>query len=215
MPPVQSQTLVISRPKLILGEGKEEERFFTALLCHMGIDDVQAVQYYGKDRMQAGLNAIRMASGFANVVSIGITRDADFSPNPSVQPCDVAFQSVCGNLASANLPFPHSLGQTSQGRPTVAILILPGHGRAGMLEDLCLDSVRERTEFACIEGLFGCVASRTSFRHPQNVLPKAQMHAWLATRPAPDRRLAEAAEAGDWDLDHPAFDELRQFIRAL
>lgn len=31
----------LSKPKLLIGEGKEEELFFTAFLTHLNISDVQ------------------------------------------------------------------------------------------------------------------------------------------------------------------------------
>jgi hypothetical protein len=46
-------------------------------------------------------------------------------------------------------------------------------------------------------------------------MAKAQAHAFLATLDKPDLRLGEAAVAGYWDFDHPAFDALKAFVAAL
>lgn len=99
----------IIKSKLLLGEGIEEVYFFNALLDHLGITDVQVDQYDGKSRIAAGLRAIKDRSGFINqVVSVGVTRDADYADDPADDPAAAqrAFLSVSGALASANLPVP-------------------------------------------------------------------------------------------------------------
>ena len=44
---------------------------------------------------------------------------------------------------------------------------------------------------------------------------KARLQAYLAALPRPGLRLGEAAEAGVWPWEHPAFDPLIAFLRAL
>jgi hypothetical protein len=38
----------LSKPKLLIGEGKEEVAFFKAFLSHLNITDVQVEEYGGK-----------------------------------------------------------------------------------------------------------------------------------------------------------------------
>ncbi len=45
---MRNQPQTISQPKLLLGEGKDEVLFFSALLKHLQIKDIQVVQYGGK-----------------------------------------------------------------------------------------------------------------------------------------------------------------------
>jgi hypothetical protein len=46
-------------------------------------------------------------------------------------------------------------------------------------------------------------------------MSKACVHAWLASKERPDKRLGEAAQAGYWPFEHSAFDALSQFLLSL
>ena len=82
-----------------------------------------------------------------------------------------------------------------------------------MLEDLCLESVKNSPAFPCVGAYFQC-AFRTSARQPGN-FAKAYLHAWLASEVEPDKRLGEAAEAGYWPWQSPAFAAFGQFLLGL
>jgi hypothetical protein len=82
-----------------------------------------------------------------------------------------------------------------------------------MLEDLCLQSVDDDPGVSCLEDYFNCIQKKAN-RQPKN-LAKAKIHAWLASQNEPDKRLAEAAKAGYWNWDSPAFEPLKQFILSL
>ena len=105
--------LAILKSKLVLGEGKDEELFMSALHQHLGITDVPDVQvlsYDGKLRLPVMLKAIQGATGFGGVSSIGKVRDADRLPAESV------FSSVCSTMGhqDINLPVPTSLLQLAR-----------------------------------------------------------------------------------------------------
>jgi hypothetical protein len=218
----------IVKPKLLLGEGKDEVIFFEGLLKFLGIVDVQVLDYSGRYNIVAGLSAIVKLPGFDSLQSLGITRDADYFDNlgNSLLPKDgtigeaqAAFDSVCNALrvSAPHLPLPVRLlaKATAASKPTVSIYILPDCSQPGMLEDLCLRSVRETPVNQCIDDYFTCVAQQTGHAHPDHKLSKARIHAWLATQIEPDLRLGEAASKGYWDFTHPTFDNLKQFLQAL
>jgi hypothetical protein len=46
-------------------------------------------------------------------------------------------------------------------------------------------------------------------------MPKAKLHAFLASRPKPDLLLGQAAHTGYLPWDSSAFDLLKQFLQAL
>jgi len=76
-----------------------------------------------------------------------------------------------------------------------------------------LAAIRAYPELSCLDSYFQCVLD-TAQRRPANA-SKARVHAWLASQIEPDKRLGEAAEIGYWPWDNPAFDPLKQFLRAL
>jgi hypothetical protein len=201
-----STALKFSKPKLLIGEGREEQFFFRAFLAHLNINDVQVEQYGGKSSLPSYLRNLRNIPGYLEVISLGITRDADDSAQS-------AFQSVCGSLNSALLPVPSKPGEIIGDSPQVSIMILPDGQNSGMLEDLCLTAIETDPVLQCVDEYFDCVY-RTSGRKPNN-MAKARVHTWLASQIEPDKRLGEAAKAGYLSWDSSGFDSLKQFLQAL
>ena len=204
MPPAP---LVITKQKLLLGEGVDEVRFFNALLKHMGISDIQVEQHGGKNNLSPYLKTLATpAPGFSAVVSLAVTRDADADPT-------AAFQSVSYALQAAGLSAPAAHGLNAGANPKVHVFILPDGINPGMLEDLCLAAVAGDLAYPCVDDYFRCVLA-TATRQPNNKA-KAALHAWLASQAVPDKRIGEAAEANYWPWHDPAFLPLIQFLQAL
>jgi hypothetical protein len=201
--------VAITKPKLLLGEGKEEVRFFNALLTDkLHITDIQVVDYGGKTRLKDYLEALAQppVPGFAGLVSLAVTRDADTDATG-------AFVSVCAALANASLSVPGAHGLFAGVNPRVGVWIFPDGRTLGMLEDLCMASVQTDLALPCVDEYFQCVLRRAA-RQPNN-MAKARLHVWLASQVEPDKRLGEAAEKGYWPWDASAFQSLIHFLQAL
>jgi len=202
-----SRSKQLSKPKLLIGEGKEEVLFFNAFLTHLNISYVQVEQYEGKQALGRYLKTLKVRSGYREVVSLGIARDADDSAHS-------AFPSVCGALNGAGLPVPSKSGELTGNSPQISVIILPDDENPGMLEDLCLEAVRTDPVLQCIDEYFQCVNNIAERQQPKN-MAKARVHAWLSSQVEPDKRLGEAAKAGYLPWDSPRFDRLKQFLQAL
>jgi hypothetical protein len=124
-----------------------------------------------------------------------------------------AFQSVCQALRKAGLNAPAKPLAVAEGRPKVSVFILPDCHGSGELESLCLEAVRSDTAMPCVDEYFQCLNKR-GVPVPEN-LPKARLHTFLASRRKPDLLVGEAAHAGYFPWDSPAFDRLKEFLRAL
>jgi hypothetical protein len=197
----------ITGPKLLLGEGIDEVRFFKAFLKHLNVTDVQVEQYGGKTQLAPFLKTLTtLLPGFAALTSLAVTRDADTNAAG-------AFQSVSAALQAAGLAAPPGHGSAAGANPRVHVFVLPDGANPGMLESVCLESVKNNPAFRCVEDYFDC-ASRAAARQPNN-RAKAFLPAWLASEVEPDKRLGEAAEAGYWNWHDPAFAALRVFLLAL
>lgn len=203
---MSSTAQALSKPKLLIGEGKEEVDFFTAFLTHLNISNVQVEQYRGKQGLASYLKTLVVRPGYLNVVSLGITRDADNSAQS-------AFQSVCGSLQRASLPVPSQPGEVVGYNPQVSVMILPDGQNKGMLEDLCLAAVETDPVLQCVDEYLNCVY--TTVGRESNNMAKARVHAWLASQIEPDKRLGEAAKAGYLPWDSPGFDRFKQFLQSL
>ena len=198
--------LEIKRSKLLIVEGKEDELFFSAFCHHLRLNDIQVLSIGGKTNLPSNLKALKKATNFSQVTALGIIRDADEDAN-------AAFQSVCSALQHAGLPIPTKPMTPAPGHPRVLVMILPDNQSPGALEDVCLKAIAGTPAMRCVDEFFCCLQ-----RHhlpPPKILSKAKVLAYLTSLPEPDKRLGESAEAGYWDWDHPAFSDLKDFLRSL
>jgi hypothetical protein len=82
----------------------------------------------------------------------------------------------------------------------------------GTLEDVCLEALRGKPGFACLEEYFRCWEQAANCRpYPA----KARFRAWMAAQADFDLRAGKAAEAGNLPWDSPAFGPLRDFLSVL
>ncbi len=189
----------ISQRKLLVGEGRDEVRFFEALLRYSKISDIQVAEYGGKQKLKAFLAALPRFPGFANLQCLGITRDAD---NDAAG----ALQSIESALAAAALP----------AELRIARYVMPGANAAGALESLCVQTFSGLPIGECIERYLIC-ASEAGLKSEWSVgnAAKARLQAWLAVQQEPGLRLGEAAQAGIIDWSAAPLAELRSFIVGL
>lgn len=83
-----------------------------------------------------------------------------------------------------------------------------------MLEDLCLKAVENDPAMNCVDEYFRCLGDQNIVQK-QVAMPKARLHAFLASRERPRLRLGEAAEKNDIPLDSPVFEPVTNFLRQL
>jgi len=190
---IRESPLKISQRKLLLVEGKEDERFFAALIEHLCLVQIQVIPFGGKPKLGPFLRALVMDSSFDAVESIGIVRDSDTSP-------DSAFQSVSTALAQCKLPAPSTTLEAVGDKPHVAVMILPDMDSSGSLEDICLRSVAGDPAMRCVDGFFDCL-KKQDLRVGNHA--KARAQAFLASRAKTGLRLGEAAECGYWPWQKP------------
>ena len=199
----------------LLVEGNDERNFFEAFAEYLALGNVQVQVLDGKDRLRESLETLAWAvTDFRRVRTIGIVRDADDS-------ADAAFESVRTSLGNANdairssgveFPVPARPEQLVGERPALNVLILPGDGQEGMLETLLCRTFAGSGVDRCIDGFFGCAEESGRAIHRPD---KARARAYLATTPDPHFSVGVAAKRGRWDLDHGAFDGVRNFLTSL
>ena len=187
----------IEKPKLIIGEGKEDFLFFYSLIKHLEINDIQVDFYNGKNNLNNYFKTLHLKPGFSNLYSLGITRDAD-------QSFDTASQSIDNSIIQNQLNEKKNL--------TIKKFIFPDNSSSGMLEDLCLRAIDD-SDIGCITDFFQCINKNKNIKPTE--FSKAKIHAWLSSQVKPDKRLGEAAQAGYIDWNHPNFNPLINFIKSL
>ena len=184
----------------MLAEGNDGKNFLEALLQHLDVTSAQVHDFGGHQELKRFLPAFARMDGFQRVKHIGIVRDAEENDAESAK------QSVRDVVARVSR---QGLGIGDW--PTTSTFVLPDDSRPGMLETLICDSFAGTAVDTCISQFFAC-AWLDQCRHPSD---KARAHALIATSTAPNVSVGVAAKRRIWDLDHTAFDALRQFVKSI
>lgn len=200
------------KPYLLVVEGKDDADFFEAFLKALSreiqeIKDKFDIFYIeGKKKLPKALEAIKQTPGFNKIEALIIIEDSDSSPESTLQ-------SIKGALKKAGLPVPRKAMEPCGVRPKVSILLLPDSTREGMLEDLCLKSVKDDPAVDCMENYFNCLKSN-GIKIRAN-LSKAKCLAFLSSRPKVPKNIGIAAQQGIWPFDNPAFDNIKDAIKKI
>lgn len=192
-------------------EGKDECNFFEALLNHLHIKDVQCKDIGGKDKFPLEMQNLYNQEGFRSIERFGFVRDAETGTAES------AFQSICGILGKHNLPCPPKLNEIKkEGSKRVGIFIMPDNFCSGMLENLCLQSIKDEPIAGCIDKYIHCLNShipdneKTKYNEP-----KARVQAYLVARAPIVNSLGLAAQNKFWNFEHPVFENIKNFLQDL
>jgi hypothetical protein len=193
----------ITKERLLLAEGNTPMHFLEALLRSIAISDrVEVRNFGGIGDLTKNLRALQASAGFEIVRSIGIVRDAE-------NDAATAHQSVESILRELKL------SGESEGAIKTSIFILPDNSRQGMIEDLCLDSVRADPVYECVERFMECAATAGAPMPTGLRRAKSYAQAFLATRNEPQMFPGIAAYRNYWPMDSIAFGDLSKFLLAI
>lgn len=203
------EKVIVDRPYVVAVEGKTDKRFFDWMAGKLDLSHgILVWQYDGVSNLKPKIKALTKTEGFRMVAALGVVMDADDHP-------DRQYQRICGALCEAGLSLSRDKLVPVEEGPMLFMLILPGKNEQGAIEAVCLKSVQGDPLMPCVERFSRCVEEEWG-ASPEARLGKMRLQAFLATREDdPELRLGEAAEKGVWPFDHPAFDEIRAFLKNL
>lgn len=186
-------------------EGKDEVNFFGALLEYLEIAGSDIRDLGGKDKFKVKLPALVKTRGFSDVKVLAVIRDAD-------KDADAAFDSVKNVLTKEGLEPPARMDRFSDGNPVIGIFIMPGDSDRGMLEDLCLRTVKDHPAMECVNALIDCTSRLTN---PPKITAKAQAQAFLAAMPEIVNSVGIGAQKGYWNFNSNELSDLISFMDNL
>jgi hypothetical protein len=196
----------ITSELVLVVEGRDDQSLFATLAADAGIPDIQIIDAQGKTNIAQRVKAITNTHGFELVRAFGIVRDADADAAAAL----ASLQTALGN---AGLPVPaEELTPATQSGLTTAVLVLPGGGAPGELEDMCIDSLVAHPHWNCVEQYVDCIEH---FAGPLPKRSKAHVHAFLASMPEPQRTTGVAIDKGYIPVPHAAFDRAMQLLTLL
>jgi len=199
----------ITEKNVLAVEGKDEKNFFGALLKTLGIGNVQIIDVGGEANFKVNFPAYILADGaLEKIKNIGFIRDAEDHE------ATAAFQSICHLLRKYGLPYPSERGKIAkQDGKKVNIFIMPNNKQCGMLEDLCIESVKETDIFHCVKSFVNCYENKIDKKKYNPA--KAEILAFLSTRTPIVNSLGIAAQQKVWDFSHACFDPVKKFLIEL
>ena len=209
----RSANIQINSPRLLLVEGNDEVQFFRRIITRRHGENVQIIDFGGKDKLGAFLTNVLVPRIRATemVRVIGIVRDAD-------EYYDRAFQSVCDSLRRSELSTPRSPMTTEYGTLDgadiqVAVYIMPDNESSGDLETLILRAIEGTPALDCVEDYIECLQANGQIVQHER---KAKLHAFLASNTRdPTLQPGEALDAGVIPWRSPAFDDVHKFLDML
>jgi len=202
-------SIKIEQENILAVEGKDERNFFEVMLGFVGIGSVQVIDVGGKDNFKNRLSGLIQSEGaLEKIKKMGFVRDAEKLE------ADSSFQSICGVLKKYDLPCPSEICKPfeSDGK-RVGIFIMPDNRNCGMLEDLCIESIKDTPFFSCIESFINCCKNQDKDIMPNTA--KVTVLAYLSTRDGIPSSLGIAARQNVWDFSKPCFNGIKQFLKDL
>lgn len=191
--------------KVLAVEGKDEVNFFSAFLDHIEVLNVRVEEVGGKNQFKNKIPALIKSSEFSEMKVLAVVRDADEDAN-------AAFDSTRIVLEREGLKPPEEMNSFSEGDPRVGVFIMPGDFDFGMLEDLCLKTVKNHPAMECVNVWIDCISQLKE--KPRN-MAKAKAQVFLAAMPEIVSSVGIGAQKGYWNFDSEELEALRSFIGNL
>lgn len=206
----------IEKSRLLLVEGKCDLHFYDEVIKHLKkchtekaeeFDEIQIWIYNGIKNLKNDLEQIHDLREYQNLLSvIGIIADADTN-------ADQRFRSIQSWLKRYDYPSPETQLIPTETNPSVIVLTVPKDG-AGMVEGVCLESVKEDPAMKCVNDYFNCLGKTLSdngLAYPKNDY-KAKLQAFLASRKESELNLGTAAQKKCFPFDNIAFNDIKEII---
>lgn len=194
----------VTNKKLLVVEGNDDVNFFEKILINEGISNFQIEPLGGIPKFYKELKVLKSLPGFSSLDKFAIIRDADNNAGSS-------FQSIVDTLKEINLEPPNTINTFSNGKPNVGIFIIcKPNSNSGMLEDLCLETVKNTPAMKCVEIFLECVLK---LKTPPKNVSKSMCQAYRAAMPESVPHTGLAAKKGYFNLDSSKLDELKNFLK--
>jgi hypothetical protein len=201
-----SYSTIISKPKVLAVEGKDDQFFFEALAKFLNLTDIQVVAMQGGFPLKAKIASVKNITTFEKTVSsFGVAIDANTDYKATLG-------SLKNALSSLGLAVPAGCLTSNGNSPKITIMLVPSGATNGMLEDLCLAALQSEPIMECINNYFVCLEKNgKNQRYPS----KARIHVYLASLAESDLRLGEAAKNGYIPFNKTEFNDAKTFLKML
>lgn len=189
---------------LFLAEGQAEVGLLRQLLKSLCAgDDAAILCAEGVERIPQLIKRLVQPPAMGDLRSVTVVADADSDPSSRRKRIWDALPMSDSACASGKVE-----GSTVDGSPRYAVWLSPDNSRCGRIEDLVLETI-DPTIVEEIRNLWRSLAGLAKDPSPSS---KALVAIWITLRENAGVGLGTAFERGLIDLDHRAFEPLRQLI---
>ncbi len=192
------------KPVVVFVEGLDEVNVIGSIAESLGLV-VDVWHVGGKEKLATQFPLAVKQATFEVVKAFGIIQDADNNPGGT-------FASIKNLLEKHALPAPKVPGEmVKDGGRSAGVLVLPGNGRNGYLEDLFLDANEGTGHLLCARAFATCcegVGSKT-------FSSKDLAYSLLVALGTPEPRLGRAFQSKAVNADSVAYTELKEFLTRL
>jgi len=192
---------------VLIVEGYSDLVFYKEVLKLLGKDrSVFIKEMKGKSNLTTKLDAFITPQLLAEKTSVGVIVDAD----ANAQGTFTSIQTVLKDLTAQDISLP---GVWTAGAPKVGVFITPDANSSGELETLVWRAWAANATNAqsktCVENYIQCMKS---IGHEAHSPDKGLVSALLAIRNDEDPRPGPGARENIFDLNHPEYSQLREFL---
>ncbi len=216
---VRQKRMEIIKKHLILCEGIDAKLFLIHFLNSADLkenasfsEDIQVEDFGGNEDLSNFLGALKNMSGFDEVESIMIVRDAE-------KDADLAVQQIRSALTRSGLASPEHAGIWVGSEPRIGFLLFPAcekESEAGTLEDLCLRILKEPASSVLLQDVdqfLDDLSQNYDRQFPHRF--KTKLHTYFSvTDKFVSLKIGEAAKAGAFDWSNCKLNYLKGFILA-
>lgn len=202
----------ISRPYLIICEGKADVAFLEHLIVERDLPIFQVIAANGNSRYQEILLAITAAPGFTNLAGILVIADNDMNPAAAFQRVRTQIQDAGGYAVPNALRIPVRNSQF----PPIAVLMVPWDDEIGCLETILLEAVRAvKPELAACAEEYSVCAHVNDWNEIERAKMKLQSLTSVICRSDPTTPVSFAWNRTEEivSLSQPCFNRITDFLR--
>lgn len=216
----EKDSIKIHKKHLILCEGRDAKNFLIRYLNSPALQDdpffshdIEVFNFGGNEELRSYLAPFKLITGFSDVISLLVIRDAEQDVQKAVHQVQSAF---CAN----GLEVPAVQGQWANGVPKTCFLLFPAFGtvsRAGTLEDLCVTILNDAAAETPIEEVDAFVKHLEQDREQTfSHLHKTRLHTYFSVNNKfVSMKVGEAAKAGAFDWSHPNLEPLKKCLSEM
>ena len=215
-----SDSLRINKDKLLFVEGVDDRAVIYRLLKSLNIDNIQVICIDGKDNRKKFIDTLSAALKSPKetdfqINAFAIMLDADNEAKSSFQKaCSILKELQKRKIKNLDFDIPKKFAEFTNSKTKAAVFIMPDCKCCGMLETLCLNSVKDDPFYNCVESF---ISNAKGIKNDLDYIEKRKVLSFIALKAKKGHKksLGEAFEDDIFNINSDVFDLIIKFLKDL